>query len=181
MPSQADETALPFTSNGVDVKLNEQSMTYIADPHFAEIMLGTLIGAEPPTPRLKRELRGKRDGSIVRRGVNGLAARLHHKGYNQRTWKETGESRPLRSDPPPCSCGVNVDRRVSCRLLVARHARLLLHRLSVIACRAADPRTRDVISESAARLALPRWQPSVRAANQFPPIVRAHGRQKASG
>jgi hypothetical protein len=33
----------------------------IADPHFAETMLATFIGPEPPTPRLKRELLGNRD------------------------------------------------------------------------------------------------------------------------
>jgi hypothetical protein len=33
----------------------------IPDPHFAELMLATVIGAVPPTPRLKRELLGFRD------------------------------------------------------------------------------------------------------------------------
>lgn len=36
-------------------------MGEISDPHFAEVMLGTFIGAEPPTPRLKRELLGLHD------------------------------------------------------------------------------------------------------------------------
>jgi hypothetical protein len=33
----------------------------ISDPRFAELMLATFIGREPPTPRLKRELLGLRD------------------------------------------------------------------------------------------------------------------------
>jgi hypothetical protein len=56
-----DEITLLFTSNGVGVKLNEQSMGDIADAHFAEAMLDTFIGPEPPTPRLKRELLGNRN------------------------------------------------------------------------------------------------------------------------
>ena len=56
-----DETTLLFTSNGVGVKLNERPVGDIADPHFAEVMLATFIGPEPPTPRLKRELLGNRD------------------------------------------------------------------------------------------------------------------------
>src|ERR1700733_4583734 len=56
-----DETTLLFTSNGVGVKLNERPVGDIAAPHFAEVMLATFIGPEPPTPRLKRELLGIRD------------------------------------------------------------------------------------------------------------------------
>ncbi len=56
-----DETILLFTPNGVSVWLNGQSMGAISDPHFAEIMLATFIGVEPPTPRLKRQLLGNRD------------------------------------------------------------------------------------------------------------------------
>ena len=56
-----DETVLLFTPNGVSVWLNGQSMGAISDPHFAEIMLATFIGVEPPTPRLKRQLLGSRD------------------------------------------------------------------------------------------------------------------------
>ena len=56
-----DESTLLFTSNGVGVRLNEQPMGDIADPHFAEVMLATFIGPEPPTPRLKRQLLGNRD------------------------------------------------------------------------------------------------------------------------
>ena len=40
---------------------NGRLMGDIADPHFAELMLATFIGAVPPTPRLKRELLGFRD------------------------------------------------------------------------------------------------------------------------
>jgi hypothetical protein len=58
---KGDKTTLLFTSNGVGVRLNEQSMGDIADPHFAEMMLATFIGPEPPTPRLKRQLLGNRD------------------------------------------------------------------------------------------------------------------------
>jgi hypothetical protein len=56
-----DETTLLFTTNGVGVKLNGQTMGAINDPHFAEIMLATFIGVEPPTPVLKRQLLGNRD------------------------------------------------------------------------------------------------------------------------
>jgi Chalcone isomerase-like len=56
-----DETTLLFTQSGVGVRLNGQSVGAITDPHFAEIMLATFIGVEPPTPRLKRQLLGNRD------------------------------------------------------------------------------------------------------------------------
>jgi Chalcone isomerase-like len=56
-----DETTLLFTPNGVGVRFNGQPMGAITDPHFAEIMLATFIGVEPPTPRLKRQLLGNRD------------------------------------------------------------------------------------------------------------------------
>jgi hypothetical protein len=56
-----DETTLLFTAKGVEAKFNGQPMGDIADPHFAETMLATFIGPEPPTPRLKRELLGNRD------------------------------------------------------------------------------------------------------------------------
>jgi hypothetical protein len=52
---------LLFTSEGVHVTLNGRLMGNIPDPHFAELMLATFIGAVPPTPRLKRELLGFRD------------------------------------------------------------------------------------------------------------------------
>ncbi len=58
---KGDETTLLFTSKGVHVTVNGQPMGNIADPHFAQTMLATFIGPEPPTPRLKHELLGLRD------------------------------------------------------------------------------------------------------------------------
>jgi Chalcone isomerase-like len=58
---KGDQTTLLFTLKGVDVMLNARPMGDIADPHFAQIMLATFIGPEPPTPRLKRELLGNQD------------------------------------------------------------------------------------------------------------------------
>ena len=58
---KGDESTLLFTSKGVHITVNGQTMGNIADPHFAEMMLATFIGPEPPTPRLKRELLGLRD------------------------------------------------------------------------------------------------------------------------
>jgi hypothetical protein len=46
---------LLLTAKGVVVTFNGRpTMGEINDPHFAEVMLGTFIGSEPPTPRLKR-------------------------------------------------------------------------------------------------------------------------------
>src|SRR5450631_37657 len=59
--SKGDETTLLFTSKGVHITCNGRPMGDIADPHFAETILATFIGPEPPTPRLKRELLGLRD------------------------------------------------------------------------------------------------------------------------
>lgn len=53
-----DESTLVFTARGVRVLLNGRTIGDIADPQFARVMLGTFIGAEPPTPQLKRELLG---------------------------------------------------------------------------------------------------------------------------
>jgi hypothetical protein len=58
---KGDETTLLFTSKGVRVTCNGRPMGDIGDPHFAETILATFIGPEPPTPRLKRELLGLRD------------------------------------------------------------------------------------------------------------------------
>ena len=58
---EGDGSTLHFTSKGVHVVFNGRPMGDIADPHFAELMLATFIGAVPPTPRLKRELLGLRD------------------------------------------------------------------------------------------------------------------------
>jgi hypothetical protein len=56
-----DDSTLLFTAKGVHVTFNGMPMGDIADPHFAQLMLATFIGAVPPTPRLKRELLGMRD------------------------------------------------------------------------------------------------------------------------
>jgi hypothetical protein len=58
---RGDGSTLLFTSKGVHVTLNGRPMGDIADPQFSQLMLATFIGAEPPTPRLKRELLGFRD------------------------------------------------------------------------------------------------------------------------
>ena len=58
---KGDESTLLFTAKGVVVTFNRRPLGEISDRHFAEVMLGTFIGAKPPTPRLKRELLGLRD------------------------------------------------------------------------------------------------------------------------
>ena len=58
---KGDQSTMVFSSTGVDITLNGRPMGVIADPHFAEMMLATFIGPEPPTPRLKRELLGSRN------------------------------------------------------------------------------------------------------------------------
>jgi hypothetical protein len=58
---EGDESTLLFTSCGVRVTFNGRPIGDIADPHFAQTVLATFIGPEPPTPRLKRELLGGRD------------------------------------------------------------------------------------------------------------------------
>jgi long-chain acyl-CoA synthetase len=55
---EGDETMLLFTANGVNVTINGRPTGNITDPQFAYVILATFIGAEPPTPRLKRELLG---------------------------------------------------------------------------------------------------------------------------
>jgi hypothetical protein len=57
---RGDETTLLFTPRGVDFKINGAPIGVIADLHFAEIILATFIGPEPPTARLKHELLGGR-------------------------------------------------------------------------------------------------------------------------
>lgn len=56
-----DESTLLFTPQGVQITMNGRPAGQIADPHFADAMLATFIGPEPPTPRLKRELLGFRN------------------------------------------------------------------------------------------------------------------------
>jgi hypothetical protein len=58
---KGDESTLLFTPKGVVVTFNGRPTGDLTNPHFAEVMLGTFIGFEPPTPRLKRELLGLRD------------------------------------------------------------------------------------------------------------------------
>ncbi|HZC96663.1 MAG TPA: chalcone isomerase family protein [Bradyrhizobium sp.] len=58
---KGDVTTLLFTSKGVHVTCNGRAIGEITDRHFAETILATFIGPEPPTPRLKRELLGLRN------------------------------------------------------------------------------------------------------------------------
>jgi hypothetical protein len=58
---KGDESTLLFTAQGLHITINAKSMGDVRDPHFAELILGTFIGAAPPTPRLKLELLGLRD------------------------------------------------------------------------------------------------------------------------
>ena len=58
---EGDKSTLLFTSRGVRVTFNGRPIGDIADPHFAQTVLATFIGPEPPTRRLKRELLGGRD------------------------------------------------------------------------------------------------------------------------
>jgi hypothetical protein len=55
---RGEESLLLFTEDGVSVTLNGRLLGEISDPHFAEAMLATFIGPEPPTLRLKRGLLG---------------------------------------------------------------------------------------------------------------------------
>jgi Chalcone isomerase-like len=58
---EGDRSTLLFTSRGAHLTFNGLPMGDIANLHFAETILATFIGPEPPTPRLKRELLGLRD------------------------------------------------------------------------------------------------------------------------
>jgi hypothetical protein len=58
---EGDQAMLLFTSQGAHITFNNRPMGDIPDPHFAELILETFIGAVPPTPRLKQELLGLRD------------------------------------------------------------------------------------------------------------------------
>ena len=58
---RGDASTLLFTGRGVHITLNGHPSGDILDRQFAELMLATFIGPEPPTPRLKRELLGLRD------------------------------------------------------------------------------------------------------------------------
>jgi hypothetical protein len=56
-----DASTLLFTARGVHIALNERPLGGILDRQFAELMLATFIGLEPPAPRLRREIPGSRD------------------------------------------------------------------------------------------------------------------------
>jgi hypothetical protein len=58
---KGDESLLLFTPRGADITFNGQKVGEIRDTHFAELMLASFIGDDPPTPQLKRELLGQRD------------------------------------------------------------------------------------------------------------------------
>jgi hypothetical protein len=49
-----------ITNKGLHITLNEPPLGGILDRQFAELMLATFIGLEPPTPRLNAIL-GSRD------------------------------------------------------------------------------------------------------------------------
>ena len=58
---EGDSSTLLFTERGVHITLNGATLGDIAEPAFAQLMLSTFIGREPPTPQLKRQLLGLRD------------------------------------------------------------------------------------------------------------------------
>ena len=58
---QGDECTFLFTARGAHIAINGKPVGDILDRHFANLVLATFIGAEPPTPRFKRELLGLRD------------------------------------------------------------------------------------------------------------------------
>jgi hypothetical protein len=58
---EGDESTLLFTSRGVRVTFNGRPMGDIADPHFAQTVLATFIGPEPPTPRLEEQVGRQRE------------------------------------------------------------------------------------------------------------------------
>lgn len=57
---KGDSFSLVFTATGAEVAANGRRIGSINQPQFARLMLATFIGAQPPTPRLKRELLGYR-------------------------------------------------------------------------------------------------------------------------
>jgi hypothetical protein len=58
---RGDEATFLFSATGANLTLNGRPAGSIVNPHFANAMLATFIGPEPPTPRLKRELLGGHD------------------------------------------------------------------------------------------------------------------------
>jgi hypothetical protein len=57
---RGDSSTLLFTRRGLDIAINGRAYASIADPQFAQAVLATFIGADPPTPALKRGLLGGR-------------------------------------------------------------------------------------------------------------------------
>ena len=60
VPAQykGDHYTILFTPAGAEFTVNGHPLASIADPVFAEEILATFIGPQPPTARLKRELLG---------------------------------------------------------------------------------------------------------------------------
>ena len=58
---QGDECTFLFTARGAHIAINGKPVGDIVDRHFADLILATFIGAEPPSPQFKRELLGLRD------------------------------------------------------------------------------------------------------------------------
>jgi hypothetical protein len=56
-----DASTSLFTVRDVHIHFEWAAIGDVPDRQFAELMLATFIGPEPPTPRLKRELLGLRD------------------------------------------------------------------------------------------------------------------------
>lgn len=57
---RGDLYSLTFTPEGASITVNGQPLGDINDRMFAQVILSTFIGRDPPTPRLKRELLGDR-------------------------------------------------------------------------------------------------------------------------
>jgi Chalcone isomerase-like len=55
---KGDSYSLLFTAEGAEVISNGHRIGSVPDPLFAQAMLTTFLGPQPPTPRLKRELLG---------------------------------------------------------------------------------------------------------------------------
>jgi Chalcone isomerase-like len=56
-----DSYSLLFNSRSAEVMANGRRLGSIPDPLFAQAMLTTFLGPQPPTARLKRELLGARE------------------------------------------------------------------------------------------------------------------------
>ena len=58
---KGDVSQLMFSPKGAAIVFNGRPMGVIDDAHFANTMLATFLGPEPPTKRLKQELLGLRN------------------------------------------------------------------------------------------------------------------------